>query len=103
MEGMEGMNSTTKEKPAAVDMRAVMPETAKWVTAKRLEYGADHVNACIKAALAGTPGRFYAMEAGRTLGTPFPASHVMAEYQNIAIATGCPFAGFIAEPVDNCK
>lgn len=81
-----------------VDMRQQMPETAKWVEAKRTELGKDHVNACIKRALAGEPGLFYAIERGQVLGTPFPATHVIAADQRMAVLVGCTFAGFIALP-----
>lgn len=85
--------------PAAkVDMRQQMPETACWVDAKRKELGKDHVNACIKRALAGEPGQFYAFEDGHALGTPFPATHPIADDQRMAVLLGCSFAGFIALP-----
>lgn len=85
--------------PAAkLDLRAQMPETAKWVEAKRTEYGAEHVNACIKGAMKGQPGLFYAIERGHVLGTPFPSTHPIAADQALAVQLGCTFAGFIAEP-----
>lgn len=86
-----------------VDLRAEMPETARWVDAKRLEWGPAHVNDCIKRALTGVPGLFYAMEKGKVLGTPFPATDVRAQYQSIAIVTGCTFAGFVAEPAEGVR
>jgi hypothetical protein len=75
-----------------------MPETAIFVDSKRSEYGLEFVNGCIKAALAGTPGRFYAMENGHVLGTPFPATHPINQEQRFALLTGCKFAAFIAQP-----
>lgn len=75
-----------------------MPETAAFVDSKRSEYGAEFVNACIKQALAGQPGRFYAMENGHVLGTPYPPSHPIDQDQRFALFTGCNFAAFIAEP-----
>lgn len=53
----------------------------------------------IKQALAGVPGRFYALENGHVLGTAFPATHPISEYQHLAVVTGCKFAAFILQPV----
>lgn len=92
------MSQQASQPAAKVDFRSHMPETAKWVDAKRAEYGAEHVNACIKRAMKGEPGLFYAMERGNVLGTPFPASHPIAPDQALAVQLGCSFAGFIAEP-----
>jgi len=56
------------------------------------------VDGCIKRALSGTPGLFYAMERGKVLGTPFPATHSIAAEQNMAVLLGATFAGFLATP-----
>ncbi len=88
---MEGM-----KKPA--DLRESMPETAKWVDAKRKEYGIDFVNGCIRGALKGETGLFYAIERGHVLGTPFPATDWRNHYQGLAVVNGSTFAAFIAEP-----
>lgn len=53
------------------DLKRQMPETAKWVEARRAEWGKVHVNDCIRQALAGKPNQFYAVENGHVLGTPF--------------------------------
>ncbi len=85
--------------PAAkLDLRTQMPETAAWVDQMRQRYGKAHVNACIRDALAGKPGLFYAIEKGHTLGTPFPPTHPIDQDQRLAVMIGAPFAGFIAEP-----
>lgn len=89
------MNQPASQK---LDMRSQMPKTAQWVDAKRKEFGADHVNACIKRALKGEPGVFYAMESGHVLGTPFPADAPEAKWQTFAVATGCGFAAFLCPP-----
>ena len=81
-----------------LDLRNEMPETAKWVDQQRQELGAAHVNGCLRRALNGEPGWFYAIERGRVLGTPFPANAPIAEEQRLAILTGASFAGFIALP-----
>jgi hypothetical protein len=91
---MEGMEVRKKQ----AGLRDSMPETAIWVDSKRKEFGSDFVNGCIKQALAGVPGRFYAMENGHVLGTPFAATDPIADWQNYAITTGCKFAAFIETP-----
>jgi hypothetical protein len=54
-----------------VSMRQAMPSVAEFIDAKRTEWGADWVNAQIKAGLAGQADCFYAFEGGQVLGTPF--------------------------------
>lgn len=92
------MSQPASQAGAKFDLRQQMPETAKWVDRQRAEYGADHVNQCIRRAMKGEPGQFYAIERGHVLGTPFPSTHPVAEWQDFAIMTGSSFAGFIAEP-----
>ena len=53
-----------------------------------------------RRALKGEPGLFYAMEAGHVLGTPFPATHPISEWQSHALVTGTQFAAFMATPSD---
>lgn len=48
-----------------------MPETAAFIDACRDAFGADAINASIKAGLQGKP-TFYASENGRTVGTKAP-------------------------------
>ncbi len=92
------MSQPASQAGAKFDLRQQMPETAQWVDRKRKEYGADHVNQCIRRAMKGEPGHFYAMERGHVLGTPFPSTHPIAKDQAMAVQLGCTFAGFIAEP-----
>ncbi|WP_295378391.1 hypothetical protein [uncultured Pseudacidovorax sp.] len=81
-----------------VNLREDMPETAAWVDQRRKEWGVPYVNDCIRRAIAGEPGLFYALERGHVLGTPFPATHPVAELQHQAVLKGSTFAGFMAEP-----
>lgn len=85
---------------AISNLRTAMPATAKWVQERRNEYGQAHVDRCIREGLGGVPGRFYAIEAGHITGTPFEATHPIAEFQALAVVTGASFAGFIARPAD---
>jgi hypothetical protein len=80
------------------DMRLSMPNTARFVEARRVEFGAAHVNDCIRRAIAGEAGLFYAIESGHVLGTPFPVTSSMADWQRWAIVAGMKFAAFIQAP-----
>lgn len=82
-----------------VDMRDRMPKTAQWIAERRLEWGKEHVNDCLRrAAVGGEPGQFYAIEGGHVTGTPFPADHAVAELQRYAVLTACTFAAFMRQP-----
>jgi hypothetical protein len=59
----------TQKKPGW--LRDQMPKVAGMVDARRKEWGAEHVNACIAAAQAGKPNHFYAFERGVIIGTAF--------------------------------
>lgn len=84
----------------SVSKRDLMPETAKWVDKARAKWGAEYVNDCVRRAIDGEPGLFYAMENGFFLGTPFPAADLnkIHELQRFAIVAGTKFAAFMARP-----
>jgi hypothetical protein len=84
--------------PATPDMRALMPKTAEYVARRRKEWGAGFVNECMRRAVAGEPGYFYAMEDGHVIGTPFAAGEPIAEDQRNAVLWGCTFAVFMRTP-----
>lgn len=92
------MNQTATRPAAKVDLRQQMPMTAKWIEAKRAEWGAAYVNGCLRRALAGEPGAFYAIESGHVWGTPFPGTHPIAKDQEFAVLVGSTFAVFMAQP-----
>ena len=77
------------------DLRTEMPDAAEWVDAQRRELGREHVNECIRRALAGEPGFFYCFEAGHILGTPFSSTSPVRQDMDYAVLHGCRFAGFI--------
>lgn len=94
---------TTPAKPAS--MRMSMPQTAEFVDRKRVEWGRAYVDDCLKRALAGEPGYFYAIEGGHVMGTPWgvPAGGMggtmcVARLQAMALMMGTTFAGFMREP-----
>ncbi|MCG8990806.1 hypothetical protein MI467_28575 [Delftia acidovorans] len=96
-------------KPAS--LRDRMPETADWVDQKRVQWGRDYVDLCIRRSLRGEPGWFYAMEGGKVLGTPWPmdalaplvggGTRTVAQLQAAAVLLGVGFAGFMREPEGN--
>lgn len=75
-----------------------MPQTADFVDRKRVAWGRDHVDDCMRRALRGEPGFFYAMEAGHVRGTPFEEWHPVAAHQRAAVLVGASFAAFMREP-----
>lgn len=83
---------------ATTSLRDSMPETASFVDRMRKEWGAPHVNRCIREAKAGKPGFFYAMERGTVTGTPFPPGSEILEWQAKAVLWGTTFAAFMATP-----
>lgn len=87
-----------QQRPPKVDLRNQMPETAKWVDQQRQELGVEYVNGCLRRALSGEPGLFWAIERGHVLGTPAPVGTPMGDTQRWAVVMGTTFAGFIAQP-----
>lgn len=53
-------------------LRDVMPKTAEFIDFAREAFGNDSVNAAIRKGMAGLPGNFHSIEAGREVGTEFP-------------------------------
>ena len=88
--------TSQQAKPAS--MRTAMPKTAEWVARMRAQWGKDHVDHCMRQAMDGQPGWFYAIEAGHVVGTPWGAGTPMDEYQRMAVLCGSDFAGFMREP-----
>jgi hypothetical protein len=57
-------------KPRPRPMRETMPCVAAFVDQLRQAFGAEAIDAAIRAGMRGTPGAFYASEGGATIGTP---------------------------------
>lgn len=58
------MNRPASQQGAKLDLRQTMPETAKWVTDRRVDYGKDYVNDCIRRAMNGEAGLFMQWSVG---------------------------------------
>lgn len=95
------------DKPAS--LRDVMPHTADWIDQRRVDWGREHVDECLRNGVQRkVPGYFYAIEGGRTVGTPWPDGAVLgqvaatgpsvAELQRVAVMCGAGFAVFMREP-----
>ncbi|MCE2660751.1 MAG: hypothetical protein LW854_21310 [Rubrivivax sp.] len=54
-----------------MSLRHEMPHTAAFIDELRAAFGAEGIDAAIRAGLKGEPDRFHATEAGREVGTPF--------------------------------
>lgn len=52
-------------------LRDEMPECAAFIDWLRETFGADQVDPSIKAGMGGVPGKFFARENGREIGTKF--------------------------------
>lgn len=52
-------------------LRQTMPTVAAWIDDLRAAFGADEINAAIRAGLDGQP-TFHARENGQEVGTPIP-------------------------------
>jgi hypothetical protein len=102
---LENRIAMTNQPVQRKDLRLTMPKTAKWVDERRAEYGAAFVNDCLKRAIGGEPGLFYALEGGQVTGTPFPWDSALGEWQAQAIVAGLTFAAFMAQPAtrDRCR
>lgn len=92
------MNQATGQQGERVDIRVAMPLTAAQVADWRQRFGVKHVNECIKAAMAGERNRFYAMEAGHFLGTPFDWTVQGAVAVSMSMLTGAPFLAGLLDP-----
>ena len=91
-------------------LREQMPDTADWVDQKRVLWGREHVDMCIRRAMRGEVGWFYAMEGGAVLGTPWTAdegapllglagsARTVAALQCTEVLMGVSFAAFMREP-----
>jgi hypothetical protein len=88
-------------------LRDQMPNTAKFIDAKRAEYGKPYVDDLVRRAIGreganGEPGLFYAIENGHVLGTPF-AQPEIDYWQRYAVVNGAKYAAFIQPPMDRAS
>lgn len=65
-----------------------MPTVAAWVDQLRAAFGTEEINAAIRAGQQGK-GRFYAVEAGHAIGTPFMSEHIVWRGEGLASRHFC--------------
>lgn len=73
------------------DIKVHMPETYKTIQAKAAEIG-KQAYALVRAGLRGEPNRFWAMERGRVMGTPFNLMGMQEEVAVAMVRFGCTYA-----------
>ena len=71
-----------------MSLKAQMPKVAEMVAKMRKDMGADWVDARIKAAMAGQPDQFFAIEGGHIVGTPFTLDTALAEQMRVCFIVG---------------
>lgn len=69
METVEDSAVSAKPANLRTNLRQAMPKVTAWIDDLRAAFGADDINAVIKAGMQGVPG-FHASEAGHSAGTP---------------------------------
>ncbi len=91
------MDTRTTEQGSAVavqarlqEIKAHMPETYKAIQAKSDAIGKAAFGH-VRRGVAGEPNRFYAVERGRVVGTPFNLPGVQDELARVILQWGCDF------------
>lgn len=81
-----------------------MPKTAAFVAERRREFGGDHANAMVRAAMAGQPDCLWCVELVapghyRTFGAPMPSmAAAKNELLGQCMMLGAEFFGWMAYP-----
>jgi len=74
-------------------LRQAMPTVAAWIDALRDAFGAEEINAAIKAGIDGQP-TFYAAEGGQQIGTKLSSAAVITQ----RVEKSCRRCQHIARP-----
>lgn len=72
------------------EIKQYMPETYKAIQDKAAKVG-NTAYALVKRALRGEPNCFWAMEAGRVMGTPFNQGDIQREVAQYMVGFGCVY------------
>ena len=80
MDGSQSPQQMTREEVEAQVqvIKAHMPQTYRSIQARAQSHGRS-AYAQVRAAIAGQPDQFYAIEGGRVMGTPFTAEDIKAD------------------------
>lgn len=89
------MDGPATKRPQEVELQVAeikthMPETYKAIQAKAELIGRE-AYAHVRHGLAGRPNRFYAVESGRVVGTPFDLPGVADEVARVIVQFGVTF------------
>lgn len=94
---MDGRSKSEVERLIG-EIKAHMPETYKAIQAKAVEIG-NQAYVLVRAGLRGEPNRFWAMEAGHVMGTPFNLLDMQEEVAVQMVRWGCAHACIFGQPV----
>lgn len=87
---MDGQGHQVDVKARTDEIRQHMPETYRAIKAKAEEIG-DDAYRLVRAGIRGEANRFYAIERGWVVGTPFDLGNVQAELARLVLQFGCTF------------
>lgn len=79
-------------------LRQAMPTVAAWIDDLRAAFGAEMIDAAIRAGLDGQP-TFHAREGGREVGTPIPCDPAKAISVADLITAGLLVTGKTNQPM----
>lgn len=79
------------------EIKRYMPETYKAIQAKASAIG-NGAYELVRRGLRGEPNCFYALEAGRVVGTPYTLTDVQAEVAKHMVRWGCTYVCIFPEP-----
>lgn len=84
------------------EIKAHMPETYKTIQAKAQEIG-KQAYALVRAGLRGEPNRFFAMERGLVMGTPFNLLGLQEEAAVQMVRWGCAYVCIFGQPLQEVQ
>lgn len=93
---MDTLRPADEVEARIAEIKAHMPETYKSIQRKAEQIGREAYR-LVRQGVAGQPGRFWAMERGRVVGTPFAGHPIEADVAQAMVQFGCGFAVVWAE------
>lgn len=90
MDGTTAKGPTVDVQKRLAEIQAHMPETYRAIKDKAALIG-NQAYAHVRAGVRGEANRFYAIEGGRVIGTPFNLPNVHEELARVIAQWGCSF------------
>lgn len=90
MDGTTNKGSTVDVESRLAEIKRHMPETYQAIQAKSNDIGRAAFG-FVRRGVAGEANSFYAVEAGRVVGTPFDLPGVQEELARVILQWGCTF------------